>query len=145
MRHIGLQAGRVGRGTWQRCRCGSCEQWGCGWWCHGRGGPRGGESRWCRGCRQRRLQSIFFLLGSVDGKSFVRFGVWTVGLLVYYFLWGLHASYDMAKGSRSARAPLKEVVDEGSNVDQAIGGLGFQRAQGYFPLHAKVWLMNLHS
>lgn len=40
-----------------------------------------------------------FLLGSIDGKSFVRFGVWTVLLLVYYFFLGLHASYDTAKRS----------------------------------------------
>ncbi|KAM0951685.1 putative amino acid/polyamine transporter I, cationic amino acid transporter [Dioscorea sansibarensis] len=40
-----------------------------------------------------------FLLGSIDGKSFIRFGAWTVFLLVYYFFIGLHASYDIAKGS----------------------------------------------
>ncbi|KAH6830709.1 amino acid transporter 1 [Perilla frutescens var. hirtella] len=38
-----------------------------------------------------------FLLGSIDKDSFVRFGVWTVLLLVYYILVGLHASYDAAK------------------------------------------------
>ncbi|XP_047952382.1 cationic amino acid transporter 1, partial [Salvia hispanica] len=38
-----------------------------------------------------------FLLGSIDGKSFVRFMVWTCFLLVYYLLFGLHASYDTAK------------------------------------------------
>lgn len=38
-----------------------------------------------------------FLLGSIDEASFVRFGVWTALLLVYYFLFGLHASYDTAK------------------------------------------------
>ncbi|PAN21879.1 hypothetical protein PAHAL_3G496900 [Panicum hallii] len=44
--------------------------------------------------------SIFiniFLLGSIDAASFVRFGVWTAALLAYYFLFGLHASYDTAK------------------------------------------------
>ncbi|RLM99410.1 cationic amino acid transporter 1-like [Panicum miliaceum] len=44
--------------------------------------------------------SIFiniFLLGSIDAASFVRFGVWTAALLAYYFLFGLHASYDAAK------------------------------------------------
>ncbi|XWS55354.1 hypothetical protein CRYUN_Cryun10bG0167400 [Craigia yunnanensis] len=40
-----------------------------------------------------------FLLGSIDGASFIRFGVWTVLLLLYYFFFGLHASYDTAKGS----------------------------------------------
>ncbi|XP_077242247.1 cationic amino acid transporter 1-like [Tasmannia lanceolata] len=38
-----------------------------------------------------------FLLGSIDGMSFVRFGIWTVIILAYYFLFGLHASYDAAK------------------------------------------------
>ena len=38
-----------------------------------------------------------FLLGSIDGASFMRFGIWTGILLVYYVLVGLHASYDMAK------------------------------------------------
>ncbi|URE24145.1 Amino acid permease [Musa troglodytarum] len=39
-----------------------------------------------------------FLLGSIDGPSFVRFGIWTALLLVYYFF-GLHASYDTAKAA----------------------------------------------
>ncbi|PKA52341.1 Cationic amino acid transporter 1 [Apostasia shenzhenica] len=38
-----------------------------------------------------------FLLGSIDGKSYVRFSVWTGLLLLYYFFFGLHASYDMAR------------------------------------------------
>ncbi|CAI9089660.1 OLC1v1024276C1 [Oldenlandia corymbosa var. corymbosa] len=44
--------------------------------------------------------SIFiniFLLGSIDRKSFIRFGAWTGFLLLYYFFFGLHASYDTAK------------------------------------------------
>ncbi|XP_038975481.1 cationic amino acid transporter 1-like [Phoenix dactylifera] len=40
-----------------------------------------------------------FLLGSIDRASFVRFGLWTASLLVYYFFIGLHASYDTAKVS----------------------------------------------
>ncbi|KAL8130321.1 hypothetical protein V2J09_019476 [Rumex salicifolius] len=46
--------------------------------------------------------SIFiniFLLGSIDKMSFMRFGVWTALLLVYYVFLGLHASYDTAKGN----------------------------------------------
>ncbi|KAI3912127.1 hypothetical protein MKW92_003453 [Papaver armeniacum] len=38
-----------------------------------------------------------FLLGSIDGMSFVRFGGWTGFLLIYYVFFGLHASYDTAK------------------------------------------------
>ncbi|KAI3965988.1 hypothetical protein MKX01_010945 [Papaver californicum] len=38
-----------------------------------------------------------FLLGSLDAASFIRFGIWTGILLLYYFFVGLHASYDSAK------------------------------------------------
>ncbi|KAJ1405371.1 Cationic amino acid transporter, C-terminal [Sesbania bispinosa] len=38
-----------------------------------------------------------FLLGSIDKDSFIRFGIWSGFLLVYYVLLGLHASYDTAK------------------------------------------------
>jgi APA family basic amino acid/polyamine antiporter len=37
-----------------------------------------------------------FLLGSLDRASFVRFGYWTAIMLVYYFFFGLHASFDAA-------------------------------------------------
>ncbi|XP_078437235.1 amino acid transporter 1 [Wolffia australiana] len=47
-----------------------------------------------------------FLMGSIDGKSFVRFGVWTGLLLVYYLFVGLHSSYDAAKAAPSL-PPLK--------------------------------------
>ncbi|XVE48512.1 hypothetical protein DITRI_Ditri01bG0007700 [Diplodiscus trichospermus] len=40
-----------------------------------------------------------FLLGSIDGASFIRFGIWNAGLLLYYFLLGLHVSYDAAMES----------------------------------------------
>ncbi|KAI3519782.1 hypothetical protein L1887_08998 [Cichorium endivia] len=38
-----------------------------------------------------------FMMGSIDGASFLRFMAWTVVLLTYYFLVGLHASYDASK------------------------------------------------
>lgn len=38
-----------------------------------------------------------FIMGSIDGASFLRFSVWTLILLVYYFFVALHASYDAAK------------------------------------------------
>lgn len=52
-----------------------------------------------------------FLLGSLDRASFVRFGVWTAAILVYYFFFGLHASYDAAK-----EIP---VVEKGGDADEA--------------------------
>nr|XP_043638629.1 cationic amino acid transporter 1-like [Erigeron canadensis] len=38
-----------------------------------------------------------FIMGSIDGASFLRFLAWTGFLLVYYFFVGLHASYDASK------------------------------------------------
>ena len=42
-----------------------------------------------------------FLLGSIDKASFERFGLWTGILLIYYFLIGLHASYDSVMESKT--------------------------------------------
>jgi APA family basic amino acid/polyamine antiporter len=54
-------------------------------------------------------------LGSIDKKSFIRFAAWTGFLLVYYFLFGLHASYDTAKasGENKVEDGLKN-VEEGA-------------------------------
>ncbi|KAL6538720.1 catalase A [Orobanche gracilis] len=56
-----------------------------------------------------------FLLGSIDKDSFIRFGIWTGILLVYYFVFGLHASYDTAKAQSENGEARK--VEEG---DQAL-------------------------
>ncbi|KAL8468621.1 hypothetical protein ACS0TY_031715 [Phlomoides rotata] len=55
-----------------------------------------------------------FLLGSIDYKSFVRFGVWTLLLLVYYFFFGLHASYDTAKSHEATATQTYRKIEEGS-------------------------------
>lgn len=47
-----------------------------------------------------------FMMGSIDGASFLRFMGWTAVLLTYYFLVGLHASYDASKET------LKTEVDD---------------------------------
>ncbi|CAN6352377.1 unnamed protein product [Urochloa humidicola] len=61
-----------------------------------------------------------FLLGSIDAASFVRFGVWTAALLAYYFLVGLHASYDTAK-ALAAEADAAR-VEEGAGKAGGGGG-----------------------
>ncbi|KAK8963433.1 Cationic amino acid transporter 1 [Platanthera guangdongensis] len=58
-----------------------------------------------------------FLLGSIDGLSFARFGVWTVLLLIYYLFLGLHASYDTAKAAEKGREGSK--LEEGNGVAPA--------------------------
>lgn len=59
-----------------------------------------------------------FLLGSIDGKSFMRFGIWTLLLLVYYFFLGLHASYDTAMASGEGK-PAKG-LEEGNGNGKVI-------------------------
>ncbi|XP_065882249.1 cationic amino acid transporter 1-like [Euphorbia lathyris] len=55
-----------------------------------------------------------FLLGSIDRDSFIRFGIWTLVLLVYYLLFGLHAVYDTAKASQKNTAGFK-AMEEGAH------------------------------
>ncbi|OMO92326.1 Amino acid/polyamine transporter I [Corchorus olitorius] len=64
-----------------------------------------------------------FLLGSIDGASFMRFGIWTGVLLLYYFFFGLHASYDTAKESEANKIGdgLKK-VEEGVVSSEAKSG-----------------------
>ncbi|XP_042518835.1 cationic amino acid transporter 1-like [Macadamia integrifolia] len=62
-----------------------------------------------------------FLLGSIDAKSYMRFAVWTGGLLVYYLFFGLHASYDAARESSDKRAEAAkqlQKMEEGSTNSQ---------------------------
>ena len=63
-----------------------------------------------------------FLLGSIDKESFVRFALWTGAILVYYFVFGLHASYDIAKESEkkgSENGTQLKKVEEG-NVSSVV-------------------------
>jgi APA family basic amino acid/polyamine antiporter len=57
-----------------------------------------------------------FLLGSIDKESFARFGVWTLIILIYYFVIGLHASYDTAKESSEERKNVEEGGETGNIV-----------------------------
>nr|PNR32906.1 hypothetical protein PHYPA_024849 [Physcomitrium patens] len=56
-----------------------------------------------------------FLLGSLDKASFIRFGYWTGMMLVYYFFFGLHSTYDAAKYNSSDLVP-KTLRNEGQTA-----------------------------
>ncbi|KAL1205354.1 Cationic amino acid transporter 1 [Cardamine amara subsp. amara] len=60
-----------------------------------------------------------FLLGSIDKDSFIRFGIWTVVLLVYYFLFGLHATYDTAKVTLKEKLTLQKAEEGGVVADKS--------------------------
>jgi len=59
-----------------------------------------------------------FLLGSIDKDSYIRFGMWSGILLIYYFLIGLHASYDASKEVESRHTMAQYVDKEISNVEE---------------------------
>lgn len=61
-----------------------------------------------------------FLLGSIDGSAFVRFSIWTGVLLVYYFLFGLHASYDTAMESRLNHEKLERAEEGGFRQQKVV-------------------------
>ncbi|KAF2601493.1 hypothetical protein F2Q70_00028375 [Brassica cretica] len=42
------------------------------------------------------IATNLFLMGSLEAQAFVRFGFCTLVMLLYYFLFGLHATFDMA-------------------------------------------------
>ncbi|KAK7247338.1 hypothetical protein RIF29_42219 [Crotalaria pallida] len=63
-----------------------------------------------------------FLLGSIDKKSFIRFGIWTGFLFVYYLLLGLHASYDTAKEYDKRKNSTVEVDKEWNKVEEGYDG-----------------------
>ncbi|KAJ0791404.1 putative amino acid/polyamine transporter I, cationic amino acid transporter [Helianthus annuus] len=56
-----------------------------------------------------------FLLGSIDSASFLRFAGWTGLLLVYYFLFGLHAAYDTAKEDEKQWSKVEQGKNEYEN------------------------------
>ncbi|KAJ0018443.1 hypothetical protein Pint_11913 [Pistacia integerrima] len=57
------------------------------------------------------IATNIFLMGSLGQDAFIRFGICTLVMLVYYFLFGLHATYDMAQEQKKAE-PLKNIKDE---------------------------------
>ncbi|CAJ2677177.1 unnamed protein product [Trifolium pratense] len=59
-----------------------------------------------------------FLLGSIDKDSYIRFGIWSGILLIYYVLIGLHASYDASKEVESRHCMAQYVDKEIKNVEE---------------------------
>lgn len=53
------------------------------------------------------IATNIFLMGSLGYQAFVRFGICTLVMLVYYFFFGLHATYDMAH-QQHGPGPLKD-------------------------------------
>ncbi|GJY35826.1 cationic amino acid transporter 1-like protein [Tanacetum coccineum] len=61
-----------------------------------------------------------FMMGSIDGASFLRFTGWTAVLLTYYFLVGLHASYDASKETIKMEDDNEVERDRVSTTSEAL-------------------------
>jgi hypothetical protein len=68
--------------------------------------------------------SIFlnlFLLGSLDGPSYVRFGVFSAVAVLFYVLYSVHASYDAeGDGSLSQKNVEVNMESKEESVDQSF-------------------------
>ncbi|XVF00449.1 hypothetical protein REPUB_Repub04eG0002300 [Reevesia pubescens] len=62
------------------------------------------------------IATNIFLMGSLGPEAFIRFGICTVVMLVYYILVGLHATYDMAHQQRKLEALKVKDEDEAGNA-----------------------------
>ncbi|KAL9264605.1 Cationic amino acid transporter 1-like protein [Drosera capensis] len=60
-----------------------------------------------------------FLLSSIEKDSFIRFGVWSALLLVYYVFIGLHASYDTVMASMKEKKSATS-AKKLSEVEQGV-------------------------
>ncbi|XP_015882600.1 cationic amino acid transporter 1 [Ziziphus jujuba] len=65
-----------------------------------------------------------FLLGSIDRGSFIRFAGWSGIILLYYFFFGLHASYDAAKESASTGNKDPIILEDGTQFKKVEEGSG---------------------
>lgn len=68
------------------------------------------------------IATNMFLMGSSGSAAFLRFVICTIVMLVYYLLFGLHATYDMAHLPPQPEAKLQQVDNEDdgkSNLQEA--------------------------
>ncbi|CAO2186152.1 unnamed protein product [Urochloa humidicola] len=79
------------------------------------------------------IATNLFLMGSLGKDAFIRFGVCTAIMLVYYVLVGLHATYDVAHGACAGEEDEFADADDGKNkvaaadvekADAAVDGGG---------------------
>ncbi|KAL4304203.1 hypothetical protein GQ457_10G022470 [Hibiscus cannabinus] len=59
-----------------------------------------------------------FIMASIDSASYIRFGIWTLLLLVYYVFIALHASYDAAKDATDTTSAATDTNLELGGVSQ---------------------------
>ncbi|CAI9090682.1 OLC1v1025503C1 [Oldenlandia corymbosa var. corymbosa] len=66
------------------------------------------------------IATNLFLMGSLGAQAFIRFGICTVVMLIYYLFVGLHATYDLAHQQQSRNKILQD--DKEANTDNLEDG-----------------------
>ncbi|MED6160827.1 Catabolite repression protein cat5 [Stylosanthes scabra] len=60
-----------------------------------------------------------FLMGSLDSSAFIRFGACTGVMLIYYFFFGLHATYDMAQAQQEEKLQNENKIKQMETIENA--------------------------
>lgn len=63
------------------------------------------------------IATNLFLMGSLGSSAFIRFGICTVVMLLYYVFFGLHATYDLAHQQQKPELPKILEEDNTGKVD----------------------------
>jgi APA family basic amino acid/polyamine antiporter len=63
------------------------------------------------------IATNIFLMGSLESKAFLRFGICTLVMLVYYVFFGLHSTYDMAHQQEKMQI-IKDNHKETSKIEE---------------------------
>ncbi|XP_073110675.1 cationic amino acid transporter 5-like [Elaeis guineensis] len=66
------------------------------------------------------IATNLFLMGSLGAEAFIRFGICTLIMLLYYLFFGVHATYDMAHGQYEKPTSVEAVKNE--DVKKAAEG-----------------------
>ncbi|KAG1330299.1 cationic amino acid transporter 5-like [Cocos nucifera] len=64
------------------------------------------------------IATNLFLMGSLGYQAFVRFGICTLVMLIYYVFFGVHATYDMDHEQNDFETPKVGTSISGGNVEQ---------------------------
>ncbi|KAJ6852981.1 cationic amino acid transporter 5 isoform X1 [Iris pallida] len=68
------------------------------------------------------IATNLFLMGSLGADSFIRFGVCTGIMIIYYVFFGVHATYDMAHGRGNEELDFAEAEKHGDFKSEAAAG-----------------------
>ncbi|XP_028755529.1 cationic amino acid transporter 5-like [Neltuma alba] len=67
------------------------------------------------------IATNIFLMGSLGTDAFIRFGICTAVMLIYYVFFGLHATYDMAHHHRQKKNMMEYSLKTNKDTSENVG------------------------